>query len=85
MMGNWGWGNMGYGPSWGYGLGWVFMILFWLVVILAVGALLKWLVGTSSRTGSPREKTALDILQERYARGEIDRDEYERKRHDLAP
>ncbi|MHB8453507.1 MAG: SHOCT domain-containing protein [Acidiferrobacterales bacterium] len=84
MMGNWGWGNMGYGASWGHGLGWVFMILFWLAIILAVAALLKWLVSASSRAHLPREKTALEILRERYARGEIDRDEYERKRHDLA-
>ncbi len=82
-MGNWGWGNMGFGVSWGHGFGWVFMILFWLAIILAVAALLKWLVGASSRASAPRERTALDILKERYARGEIDRDEYERKRRDL--
>lgn len=66
--------------------GWMFggglgMVLVWLVPI----ALVIWLVSSwGKRTGreSP-EKTALDILKERYARGEIGKDEFESKKRDI--
>ena len=69
-MGNWGWGM---------GFGWIFMFFFWALVILGILALVKWLSGN----GGARSKTALEILQERYARGEIDQQEYQQKRRDL--
>jgi len=78
--------------GWGSGHGWmsgggIFMILFWGLVILGVIALVRWLwmsgTGNGKDSGKAPGKTALDILQERYARGEIERDEYERKRRDL--
>jgi len=72
MMDNMGW--------WGPGIGWVFMILFWGLAIAAAVALIKWLAGASSAT---RNKTPRDILKERYARGEINREEFEQKRADL--
>jgi putative membrane protein len=65
---------------WGPGFGWVFMALFWVLVILALVALAKWL--SSTRDGGPTRRP-LDILQERYARGEITRDQYEQMRRDL--
>jgi len=71
------------GFGWGPGFGWLSMILFWRLVIIAIAALAKWLMQQSSGGGSPRDKTPLAILQERYARGEIDREEYEQKRQDL--
>jgi len=71
------------GGWWGMGFGWISMILFWGLVILAIAALAKWLMQQPSGGGSPRDKTPLEILQERYARGEIDREEYEQKRQDL--
>ncbi|MDP2240765.1 MAG: SHOCT domain-containing protein [Burkholderiales bacterium] len=67
--------------------GWMFgggigMILVWLVPI----ALVIWLVSSwGKRTGQESsEKTALDILKERYAKGEIQQDEFERKKRDLS-
>ena len=71
------------GFGWGPGFGWLFMILFWGLVILAIAALAKWLMQQPSGRGSPRDKTPLQILQERYARGEIDQKEYEQKSQDL--
>jgi putative membrane protein len=79
MMGDWGgWGGWG----WGMGFGWIFMILFWALVIFGVVALAKWIfpTGTSARGAG---KPPLDILKERYARGEITRDQYEQMRRDL--
>lgn len=65
----------------GGGFGWLFMLLFWGLVIFGIVALVKW-IATSSR-GDTRRKPPLETLNERYARGEIDRDEYEQKKRDL--
>ncbi len=73
------WGN-GY---WGMGVGWIFMALILVLVILGVVAMMRWLgLGGSGHREAPRQ-TPLEILRERYARGEIDREEYEQKRRDL--
>ncbi|HYL88841.1 MAG TPA: SHOCT domain-containing protein [Burkholderiales bacterium] len=76
MMGNWG------GWGWGMGFGWIFMILFWALVILGIVALAKWLFSVGGGAGSSG-KSALDLLKERYARGEVSREQYEQMRRDL--
>ncbi len=54
------------------------MILFWGVLLLLVVVLVRALMGQS---GGSSRKDAREILDERYARGEIDRQEYlERKK-----
>ena len=77
----WGYNGLGYG-GFGMGLG---MLLFWGLIIAAIFLLVR---GFSGRSGSseprPRERTALDILGERYARGEIGKAEFEEKRRDLS-
>lgn len=45
-----------------------------------IAALAKWLFGKPAEGPPPR--SAPDILKERYARGEINREEYEQKRQD---
>jgi putative membrane protein len=75
MMGDWGpWGA-------GMGFGGIFMILFWVLVLLGVVALAKWLFSGAAGGGSGRRP--LDILKERYARGDITREQYEQMRRDL--
>lgn len=69
------------GWNWGMGFGGIFMILFWGLIVLGIVALGKWLFSGSGSGGS--SKRSLEILQERYARGEISREEYERIRQDL--
>ncbi len=71
------------GFGWGPGFGWMFMILFWGLVIIGIVTIPRWFVDERWRKSEPLERTALDILDERYARGEIDRDEFEQKRRDL--
>lgn len=73
------WGN-GYGGWW---FGWVPMILFWIVLIFIIVALAKWLFGGHANHDRRTEKSALDILKERYARGEIGKEEFDQKKHDL--
>ena len=79
------WGDMGsMGWGWGWGmLGAVHMVLWWVLIILGIAVLAKWLFGGASggeRTGG----RALEVLKERYARGEIGKDEFEQKKRDLA-
>ena len=67
--------------GWGFGLGGGFMWIIWILL----GVLVVWLVRASigNGSGNPASPSALDILKQRYARGEIDQDEYERKRKNL--
>jgi len=71
MMYEYGW----HGP----GFGWMFMMLMWVLVIAGVVALIKWLGSSSTQRG----ETPLEILKTRYARGEINKEEYERMRREL--
>lgn len=68
----------------GMGFGGVGMILFWGLLIAGVVVLVRLLGGFGGGAG-PRGggQTALDILRERYAKGEIDQPEFEQKRRDL--
>ncbi len=71
----------GYGSMMGYGgLGFLFDILWWVLVVVAVVALVRWLSGRPGVWGSTG---ALDTLKERYAKGEIDREEFESKKKDI--
>lgn len=71
------------GGGWGMGFGGPFMVLFWVLVIVVIVVLVKWIVDQSPAGKRGSDKSALEILRERYARGEIDREEYEQKRRDL--
>ena len=89
MMGVGMMGGSGFGMGWamGMGTGWiVVMILFWALVVGGLVWLLVSLFGAArSRADSRAEQPRpLDILRERYARGDITREEYERMREDLA-
>ncbi len=56
------------------------MLVFWGVVIVVIVLGIRWLM---SQARAPQPDKALDILRQRYARGEINKDEFEAKKRDL--
>lgn len=78
---------IGHGYGWGMGGGG--MLLIWILVIVAI----VWLVrevglvdrgsGRDPRSYDAGRDSALETLRERYARGEIDEDEFERRKQRL--
>jgi putative membrane protein len=78
------WGYMGDGNWWWWGFGALHMLVFWAVLIFVIVVAVKWLSGQSgARAPESGGARALDILKERYARGEINKDEFEQKKRDL--
>jgi len=88
------WGNnqcwhMGPGMMGGMGMGWfrgIFMIVFWILILVGLVFFIKWLIQSTSRgqAGGGGGNRALEILKERYARGEIDKAEFETMKLDLS-
>jgi len=76
------------GWEWGGGhmlFGGFFMILFWAGLVLLIFLAARWFADNPSGNEAAREeKTALEILAERFARGEIDKQEYEDRKKTLA-
>ncbi|TIO54938.1 MAG: SHOCT domain-containing protein [Mesorhizobium sp.] len=78
-------GMMWWGGGWMMIFGPLFMILFFVVLVAAVVPLARWLGGpTVMPPHQPLPgRTALDILKEWFARGEIDKNEFEERRRVL--
>ena len=74
------WPMHDWSSSWG---AWHMLIplIFWIVVIAGIAMLIQNLMAGQGRN-SP-EKRALEVLSERYAKGEIDREDYLRRRQDI--
>ncbi|PIP03531.1 MAG: hypothetical protein COZ49_01965 [Candidatus Yonathbacteria bacterium CG_4_10_14_3_um_filter_47_65] len=80
--------NFGFWPFGGFG--WIFMIIFWGLVIWAILAFMRGGFGRGHMCGHGygddahgKDKSPLEILKERYAKGEMDRKEFEEKKKDL--
>lgn len=100
LLGQWGRGGDGYGGGYGpggmmgggwYGMGWfggIFMIIFWILIIVGIVVLIKWVStmskGTPVQGGGQQEDSAIEILRRRYAKGDITKEEFEEKKKDLS-
>jgi putative membrane protein len=85
----------GYGPEWGMmggwgGYGWMgaIHVIFWVLILVLIIAVIVWFFRSGFQAAPPsarleRRSPGLDVLEERYARGEINRDEYLQKRRDI--
>ena len=71
-----GWGNM-----MGFGGG-IMMLVVWIAVIIFIVWIVKEINGKNKNSKS--NGNALDILKERYAKGEINKQEFEEKKKDLS-
>ena len=76
---------------WHEGMGWwmmfggVWMLLFWGgLIALIVWGIKKLAERRGSDTATPEKRDALDIAKERYARGEISREEFEQMKKELS-
>jgi putative membrane protein len=89
LVSDWGyggwWGMMRPGMMGGFGFMWL-MPVFWVIIL----GLIIWAIvaavgrpGESSSQGSSKTDSALEILKQRYARGEINKEEYEQKKKDI--
>jgi len=82
MMGN---GNDYYNMM-GYGLGWIMMIGFWLVIGIGILALARYVIHLNHKQAKNvfSNSSAINILNERYAKGEIDITEYQKVKNEIS-
>ena len=81
--------QMGPGMMGSWGMGWfggIFMIVFWILLLVGLVFVIRWLIQTTGKKGNNGQhgSRAMEILKERYARGEIDRTQFEAMKRDLA-
>ncbi len=67
----------------GGGWGFLWMAIWWLVVIGGAVLLIRWAFGGRPAGNAFNGESPLDILKKRYARGEINKEEFEQKKQDL--
>ncbi|MCK4644893.1 MAG: SHOCT domain-containing protein [Candidatus Aminicenantes bacterium] len=60
-----------------------FMWIFWILVIVGLVFLIKWIVQSNKLAESGIGDSSLEILKRRYVQGEIDKQEFEQKKKDL--
>jgi len=82
----------GYGNGWGmmgdgYGSMGGFNMVFWLLALVLLAGAVVWFMRSSPSIGLGRQAATrpggLDMLEQRYARGEVNREEYLQKKSDL--
>ena len=71
----WGIGNM-----MGFFSGGIMMVVFWVLLIAFIVWMIREISGKNSRSNS----NALEVLKERYAKGEINKEEFEAKKKDIS-
>ena len=78
--GGWEYGHM---MDYGFGYGGMFMwVIFLIVVVVAIYFIARALKEKNMNAGG--QDTPLNILKKRYAKGEINKEEYDRMKRDLS-
>jgi putative membrane protein len=74
-------GPMMNGNDWGWG---IFMMVFWLIALVVVAVVVMHLLREHNHhTGHIQKSDPLDIVKERYAKGEITKEQFEQLKKDL--
>lgn len=69
----------------GWGIWMIIMVIFWLLIVILIITMIWFLVRRAGNLGQDSsQESALDILRKRYARGEIDEEQYRRMKEELA-
>jgi len=76
----WAWHYGMMGGGWGIFMMMISMVLFWGLIIGGIVLLVRFI---SPQSGSKPSEDSLEILKRRYARGEIEKEEFEARRKDL--
>ncbi|MHB1348077.1 MAG: SHOCT domain-containing protein [Candidatus Humimicrobiaceae bacterium] len=75
----WGWPMMGFG-----GIGMIFGFIFFVAVVIGIILLIVWLVRRPGYSATDKTSThSLELLKERYAKGELTKEEYENMKKEL--
>lgn len=77
-----------YNMGWGFGFGGIFMLIFWGLLIWAIIALIRsgsegGCCARHKNESNHSKNNALDILKERYAKGELSAEDFEKMRKNL--
>ncbi len=63
------------------------MVWWWIIGLILVAVIIWAVIRSTGQSNNPNntanQKSALDILKERYAKGEIDKEEFEQRKKDL--
>lgn len=75
--------------DWGFGGGWIFMLFMWLIVIAVIVVVIVLVVNSTKQSQGrslgihSEHGSAVEKVKERYAKGEINREEYRQMMEDL--
>ena len=69
--------------GWMMGGMWLLLILFWILIITGVVLIVRWLTERNDQGKISLTESPLDILKTRYAKGEIDREIFEKMKQDI--
>ena len=73
----------GWGGGW-MAIGWLMMVVFWVLVITGVVLAVRWATGRGGWTRQDAPEQPVDILRRRYAAGELTKEQFETMKRDVA-